>query len=87
LEDSELAEALDPEFRSSASAEQLQRSRKLRGIKPYLLVRRPRVAEALAEAQAEREGGIKFVSGTRLRELPVLSPFRRARLLNASRTE
>gem|GEM_PF-5082416 len=48
-----------PEFRSSASAEQFQRSRKLRGIKPYLPLRRPRVAEASAEAQAERESGIK----------------------------
>jgi len=47
------------EPQGSASAEQLQRSRKLRGIKPYLPVHRPRVAEALAEAQAEREGGIK----------------------------
>ena len=37
--------------------------RKTRGIKPNLLVRRPRVAEALAEAQAEREGGIKTFNG------------------------
>jgi len=44
-----------PEFRS-----------KLRGIKPYLPVRRPRVAEALAEAQAEREGGIKHQKRSRL---------------------
>jgi len=49
-----------PCFAEAATRRHSQRSRKLRGIKPYLPVRRPRVAEALAEAQAEREGGIKY---------------------------
>jgi hypothetical protein len=37
----------------------LKKRCKHRGIKPSLRVRRPRVAEASAEAQALREGGLK----------------------------
>jgi hypothetical protein len=37
----------------------LKKRCKHRGIRPSLRVRRPRVAEALAEAQALREGGLK----------------------------
>lgn len=43
----------------------LKERRKYRGIKPGLRVRRPRVAEALAEAQALRKGGLKhFILST-----------------------
>jgi len=33
---------------------------KPRGIRPNLLIHRPHVAEALAEAQPEREGGLNI---------------------------
>jgi hypothetical protein len=39
----------------------LKKRCKHRGIKPSLRVRRPRVAEASAEAQALREGGLKKI--------------------------
>jgi hypothetical protein len=38
----------------------LKKRCKHRGIKPRLRVRRPRVAEASAEVQALREGGLKY---------------------------
>ena len=42
------------------ASSELKSTAELRGIKPELLVRRPRVAIALAVAQAVREGGLKI---------------------------